>query len=182
MKRNKIALLAVTGMLFAIACSSSTSDTPPADYTGSCSILASQCHPYKTGLGHECHELGHAGNDNACGPRKAECQAACPIVEASTPEDSSTPDVDPGDASTDTGDAAPDPVCTSYCQCLTDTCATQNGYPFGAAGSCLAACSKMSAAEKKCWPGFCEQAKNGVSKEHNCEHAWGKLDLEECPP
>lgn len=183
MKHRQVALSCVAGVLFAISCGSSSSDAPAEDYTGSCNILASQCHPYKTGLGHECHELGHGGDDKACGPRKAECQAACPLVEASTPQDGSTPDVDPGDGSALDGDAAADPLCTSYCKCLTDTCSTQTGYPFAAAGSCAAKCASMSAAERKCWPNWCEQAKaGGAAKEHLCEHAWGALDLDECPP
>ncbi|MBX3185374.1 MAG: hypothetical protein KF819_00100 [Labilithrix sp.] len=181
MSRAIFAASLAVGVAFA-ACSSNTPSTE--DPAGSCDQLARACHPYdkETAIGHECHELGHAGNDTACAPRKAECLAACPPREAGptpTPVDAGEAG-DGGDASsTDGGETD---VCPAYCTCLAEACSAIAGYPFAAAGSCAARCAAMTADEKKCWPGFCEQAKtSAASKAHLCEHAWGDLGLDECP-
>lgn len=173
--------------LVVAACSSSSdSDPAPVDPSGSCGAIASACHPYdkETAIGHECHELGHSSTDATCAPRRAECLAACPPRDAGP-----KPAADGGDtdAATEGGadggaDAAPDPFCTDYCACLADTCTAIAGYPFAAAGSCATHCAALSAAEKACWPKFCNDAKASMNnKDHLCEHAWGAHDLDECP-
>lgn len=50
-----------------------------------CTLIGSRCHPYDDedgGVGHQCHELGHAGTATMCAARQAECLAACPVVDA----------------------------------------------------------------------------------------------------
>src|SRR5688572_7543944 len=94
-----IALAIATVGFVAAACSTSPPSSPPA-YTGSCRQLARQCHPYDkgAGIGHDCHELGHNGDDSKCGPRKDECLAACPPTDGGdVHEDASA------DAGSDTG-------------------------------------------------------------------------------
>ena len=180
--RTKLAILAVAAsitLVLASACSSSTTATP-ADYVGSCDVLATRCHAAATALAKECHDLGHTGDDAKCGPRRAECLTECP--EASS-EDSGKPDADSpiGDGSTDAADAAPDPACVSLCSCVEATCADQSNYPYGDPGSCLAACALFSAAERSCFQSFCEKAADGGTKAHDCDHATGKLGGQECP-
>jgi hypothetical protein len=182
-------VLVVVGLLTAagfMACSSSPTNPPtPVDPAGSCDALASRCHHYDklSAIGHECHELGHAGDDNACAPKKDECFAACPPYDAATatpPTDAST-DGTAADARVDDGgqDGGND-VCPAYCQCLNDTCAAQTGYPFTSVGDCVAKCVPRPAEEKDCFPKWCEKAKTLASKTHACEHAWGALGLDEC--
>jgi hypothetical protein len=190
MKSNLAARAAcgvVLGLTFAWvagACSSSTSDPP--DPTGSCDLLASRCHHYAkdSALANECHELGHTGDDTKCGPRKDECLAACPPFDAAKPDvdvPDAPADAAAGDSSDAPVDSGPD-VCPDYCKCLNDTCSAVTGYPFASVDQCLAACKQMTDPQKKCWPGFCAQASAGGStKNHNCEHAWGLYDLDECP-
>jgi hypothetical protein len=174
--------LPLTLVFAALACSE---DDPP-DPTGSCGELASRCHPYdkRTAIGHECHELGHAGDDKACAPRRAECLAACPDlpdIDANTshptddggsstdaPASSDAPAVDAGD------------ICTPYCECLLPTCSSQTGFPFASVDACKTQCATLGTAEKVCWPKWCEKAKTLTNKTHTCEHAWGKLGLDEC--
>lgn len=185
---NKKSLLlfshATVAIAFVIAACSSSTDPKPEDYTGSCSVLASRCHPVQTTLGKACHDLGHDGDDAKCGPKKAECLAECPEREGGTAHSDSGTDSGPAtdSASEAAADSGPDLLCLTYCTCLTDACSTQAGYPFAAAGSCATACATMNADQRKCWPNFCEQAKaSSGSKEHLCEHAWGALGLDECP-
>jgi hypothetical protein len=185
MRRGVFVLVTFAAAIVFAACSTSSdsSSGAPADVTGSCAVLASQCHPYdkETAIGHECHELGHDGTDSACAVRKAECIAACPLREAG-PTPTTDASVDPEGGAEGGADAAPDTFCADYCTCLTDTCATVAEYPFAAAGSCEAHCAVLSAAERACWPKFCADAKaSTTNKVHLCEHAWGKLGLDECP-
>ncbi|HVH45188.1 MAG TPA: hypothetical protein VM925_22705 [Labilithrix sp.] len=164
----------------AVACSSSSSAPSTSDtYTGSCNIIASRCHPIKTPLGKECHELGHDRDDAKCGPRKAECLAECPeTVEDgghSDPVDSGTADAAAaGDAASE---AAPDGggACTAYCACMTATCASESSYPFADEAACLSACAAFSDANRTCYAASCEDAKTAADKEHDCEHASGTV-------
>jgi len=174
MKSRTTAMAVATIALVAIACSRTSGSTD--DSTGSCAVLAKQCHPYglKSAIGKECHDLGHDGDDTKCGPRKAECLAACPPIDGGEPHDAE-PDGG-GDASSDGGDGGGDggdPVCSSYCTCMTETCATIQGYPYGAPGSCAAACAAFGSEARTCWPKFCESARALADKKHDCEHAWG---------
>lgn len=181
---------ALTSALVAIAACSSSDDSgsntmPPAeDYTGSCSALASACHSYAktSAIGHECHELGHAGDIKACGPRKAECLAACPPVEAGAEKDAAVGNTDAGADGAAEVDGGPDASagCASYCDCLAATCGSQMGYPFATPDQCMSACSTQSVDEKTCFPKFCAQAKTLADKGHACEHAWGAFGLDEC--
>jgi hypothetical protein len=168
-------LLATLTVLLAVAaCSSSSTPSPPVDDSaGSCRVLAKECHPHKTPLGIECHELGHEGDDAKCGPRKAECLAACPAIDGGDPHADAGGDAGQ-DAAGDAGQDAGDPVCAAYCTCMVDTCATVPGYPYTTPTSCAAACAAFTAAERLCWPKFCESAKLAADKAHDCEHAWGK--------
>ncbi len=169
-------LFVLVGGVWAAACSTSSS-TPPPDYTGSCRQLASRCHPYDEGggLGHECHELGHEGDDQKCGPRREECLAACPPKDGGTEHEDASADAGSdsgGDAAHDAGDGG-DTLCTAYCACMTATCAAITGYPYTAPGSCESACAGFDQQARACWPKFCEEAKDDADKKHNCEHAWG---------
>jgi hypothetical protein len=137
------------------ACSSST---PSADPTGSCREIARACHPHDTGSGiaHECHELGHDGNDALCAPRRDECLAACPPREAGSDAGAETPEED---AATDApGDVEQDP-CPAHCACMVETCSSQPGYPCADESQCLAACAAHTSEQKECWPKFCARAK-----------------------
>lgn len=157
----------------AIACSSSDDDTSANDYAGSCKLLASRCHPVQTALGKECHDLGHDGNDSACGPRKAECLAECPEGiddhdsgthgDASSTTDAST------DAATDAADAGPT-ACALYCTCMVATCKDEASYPYDDEADCLATCAGFAADGRTCVASACEKAKTG-DKAHECEHA-----------
>lgn len=178
--RSSVPVLFAFASVVALACSSSE---PPAsvDPTGSCRAMASACHPYDklSDIGHECHELGHAGDDTACAPRKDECLAACPPRDAGshtgTDDAGAEHDAAPEDASA-TADA-----CDAYCACVGATCAAQDGYPFATPASCAAECAKFSLAERTCWSKMCASAQGGGgNKEHLCEHAWGEFGLDEC--
>lgn len=185
MRRLVISLAAsALAAALVLACSSKDEATAPAP-TGSCKALSSACHRYDKGgegVAHDCHELGHDAKDDAvCYARKAECLAACPPIEAGAATDASAPTTT-GDAAAE-GDAeaaAPVDPCASYCACLGTTCSALPGYPHASPDACLAACAAFTADQKACWPKFCEEAKAGVSTTHNCEHAWGKLGLDEC--
>ena len=165
-------LAAITAtVLLAVACSSST-PSPAPDYTGSCSQLASQCHGVTTPLGTECHNLGHDGDDSKCGPRKAECLAACP--ESAKSDGGHEPsDVDAGgdagaaDASTD----APADPCPAYCECMKTACASE----FADEAACLSACAAFSAKDVTCFATHCEKAKTAADPAHDCEHASGAV-------
>lgn len=187
MKRAAFTLVALVATAVIVACSSSTADTP-ADPAGSCAALASQCHSYskESAFAKECHDLGHAGDDVACAPKKDACLAACPPREGGTTH----PDTDAGDAAAPTVDAATDAapdaavdqLCIDHCACLAETCTTFAGYPFAAPGSCAAACAQLGAPERACLPHWCVDAKASTStKAHLCEHAWNMYGLDECP-
>lgn len=156
----------------AIACSSSNSTPAPADNAGSCAQLASQCHGVDTPLGHECHELGHDGDDAKCGPRKAECLAACPDdAHGDGGHGEPQPDAggeDAGDASDDAD--AGDP-CRTYCDCMKSACATT----FEDDAACLSACAAFPAKDYACFTQHCEAAKTAADPAHDCEHASGAV-------
>lgn len=164
----------------AVACGT-TSSAPPEDPAGSCRVIASACHFYDqgSGLAHDCHELGHAGDDVKCGPRKAECVSACPPREGGTthPEDAQAPDGADGGA--DAPADGPD-MCIAYCDCLAQSCSMVAGYPFSAPGSCAAQCVQMNTDQRACWPKWCQGASTSAIHDHYCEHAWGKYGLDEC--
>lgn len=48
-----------------------------------CEEFGSLCHPYDLGPGpqHDCHELGHAGDEALCATKEAECRQACETAE-----------------------------------------------------------------------------------------------------
>ena len=171
----KIALrhaAALSAVLTAIACSSSSSNPAPADNAGSCALLASQCHGVETALGAECHDLGHDGDDSKCGPRKAECLAACP--EGAHHDGGSEPTADAGDAGDAGGDAAPDAPadsCRAYCDCMKLACASV----FADDATCLSTCGGFSASDHTCFSKHCEDAKSAADPAHDCEHASGAV-------
>lgn len=190
-RRVAVVLGALLGLGVVVACSSSDDATPAQDFTGSCAALASRCHPYdgKSALGHECHELGHAGDDSKCGPRRAECEAECPPVDGGGHLPFEIVDgevVDPpadGGADATAEAAAVDTVCNAYCDCLAPTCKSQPDYPYADVEQCRATCAtKFTAEQKECWPKFCERAKNlsEANRQHECQHAMGFLELAEC--
>jgi hypothetical protein len=180
------------GALFAfgviVACSSSDDKAAPAqDYTGTCSTLASQCHPYasKSAFANECHELGHAGDDSKCGPKFQQCQAECPITDASDDlpfhiVDGQVVNKDAGGDAQGDADAGPDD-CVPYCACIKAACTTK--YPYPDDGTCLATCHTFGADDLECWGKFCEKAKtlSEEAKGHTCDHALGKEGSDECP-
>jgi hypothetical protein len=155
----------------AIACSSSSSTPPPADNAGSCAQLASQCHGVETPIGIECHELGHDGDDSKCGPRRAECLAACPDG-AHGDGGHTEPQVDAGDAG-NAGDASADAgdPCRGYCDCMKAACSTS----FADDAACLAACAAFPAKDFACFAQHCEDAKTAADPAHDCEHASGDV-------
>ena len=62
-------------------------------------------------------------------------------------------------------------------------CAGYAGYPYTAPGSCMTTCGGFTTAQQRCYPYFAGLATNttGMTRQHNCEHAWGSDDSE-CPP
>lgn len=174
-------LTKVLGALLALGCiiaCSSSSSTDADDVSGACSALASACHGQSTELGKECHDLGHAGDDVACAPRKAECLAACP----DDPKPDSGDGADAGiGADASPADGSTEAACLAYCECMDRTCASAPNYPFGKAGSCLTACASFTAEERACFTGFCTGGADGGPSQHVCDHATGKLGLSECP-
>jgi hypothetical protein len=176
-------LLFLLGSFVVVACSSS--DSEDIDPKGSCSALASACHGVPGDLAAECHELGHAGDDATCAPRKAECLAACPASAHDAGDAGGSAKDAGGLGSNDAGganpDASPDPGCVAYCACMTTACGDQPNYPFAADGVCLAVCADFSAEERSCFGNFCTEASDAGAREHLCEHATGKLGLAECP-
>lgn len=176
---RRLALGAAAAVVISASASCSSTDpaTPP-DPTGSCSALASACHPYSAvaGLGRDCHELGHSGTDAACAEKKEECLAACPPV-AKEDSGAAPPDAAPPDAAPD---AAIDPACTALCDCLGATCSAVTNYPYADTAACLHGCSTLSVEAKTCYPKWCAKAKAEASPAHFCEHAWGKLGTVEC--
>ncbi|MBX3209426.1 MAG: hypothetical protein KF764_30615 [Labilithrix sp.] len=157
-------------VIVAVACSSST-PSPAPDYTGSCRELASQCHGVKTPLGDECHDLGHDGDDAKCGPRKAECLAACPEGAKGDGGGSEPSDVDAGGGETDAATDAPADPCPVYCACMLSTCASE----FADEAACLSACAAFSAKDYACYAKHCEDAKTAADPSHDCEHASGAV-------
>jgi hypothetical protein len=159
-----------------VACSSSDDkNTTPADYTGSCAELASRCHPIKTPLGIECHELGHTGDDAKCGPRKAECLAECPVQaedDGGKADGSSTTNLDGGADAADAGGP-----CADYCVCMATTCSDQPDYPYADEAACLVACNAFTAEDRTCHAAACEEAKTAEAedKDHECMHASGAI-------
>jgi hypothetical protein len=174
---NTIKISALWLAALAVACS--TSNSGGEDQTkGACQALASGCHSASKGggLAAECHDLGHAGDDAACFAKKSSCLAACPEVG---PTDSGASDASaPSDGGAGDG-ATTDPACAAYCTCLAGACSAIAGYPFAPAGSCESACAAQSAAERACFPRWCAKAESSKGV-HDCEHAWGKLGLDEC--
>lgn len=51
-----------------------------------CRAISSACHAVDPGSGpiHECHDVGHAGDDATCREREAECLALCAAVDGGT--------------------------------------------------------------------------------------------------
>ncbi len=167
-----IALAAIGAI---VACSS---DDPKTDHTGACAALASRCHGVGTPLADECHDLGHAGDDARCGPRRDECLAACPERHEDGGDAHSSADASGADA-----DAAAAPECITYCSCMKSSCSDEVNYPFGDESVCYAACAAFSSGERSCFQSFCTAAgaPDAGAKSHQCEHATGKLGLAECP-
>jgi hypothetical protein len=171
-----------------VAACKSDDDAPPPDPSGSCAALASRCHKYDkiSKIGHDCHELGHAGDDNACFPKKAECLANCPETDGSTThptDDGGTPPypTDSGSDAVSLGDGGDGNPCEAHCACLMETCATETGYPFTAGvEQCKTTCNGWTKEEKVCLPKWCIKAKTAGAKTHFCEHAWGQLGTDEC--
>jgi len=166
----------IIGPIFAamgiLACTTTVEPTPADDTRGACQAIG-VCHGTAGSIAEECHDLAHAGDDVACGKRKSECLAACPTI----------PKVDSG-AVADAGDAgppAPTAECRAYCTCMGTTCKGKPKYPFLDDAGCLAGCAAFSAAERKCFAGFCASASTAAGS-HDCEHAGGALGLVECPP
>jgi len=183
--RSSLSLTTLAGgvllaALLAPACSSSSSGATPEDPAGSCSAIAKACHSYddKSALGHECHELGHAGDDSKCIGRKAECLAGCPTVDGG---DHHQTDAGTDAATADAADADAGPsLCTLYCQCLAGACGAQTGYPYADQAACEAGCAALDAPSKECFPKWCAKAEASSSKGHLCEHAWGGHGTDEC--
>ena len=160
-------------VLTAIACSSSSSSPPASDDAGSCTLLASRCHGVESALGAECHDLGHAGDDSKCGPRKAECLAACP--EGAHGDGGHDEPADAGvagdaAAEADTDADAGDP-CRGYCDCMKTAC----GSTFDDDDACLSACGAFPAKDFACFAQHCEAAKAAADPAHDCEHASGAV-------
>ena len=178
------------GLVFSVAVACSSSNEGTRNDAGSCATLASQCHPYasKSALGKECHDLGHAGDDSKCGPRLAQCQAECPLIDGG--DDLPFKIVDgqvvnpPGtDASVDPADAAStDAICAAYCDCLQPTCGSQTQYLYSSIEQCRGTCATFTEEERTCWSKFCDRAKalSEANRQHECDHAQGKLNLDEC--
>lgn len=64
------------------ASTDASADAGPRDPV--CALIGSRCHPYDDhdgGVGHQCHELGHANDASSCASRQAECLAACPETD-----------------------------------------------------------------------------------------------------
>lgn len=175
LKEKKLVLAAFAALALAAACSSSTPSGSTPDYAGSCSELASKCHGIASTVAKECHDLGHDGDDARCGPRKVECLAACPEGARDAGKDA------PAEAGDAGGDAAVDPSCTAYCTCMKASCGSEKNYPFTDESVCYAACATFTAAERTCFTGFCREATDSGAKEHECDHATGKLGMAECP-
>lgn len=170
----RIAAFPASFLLVLLACSSSSTTPKSQDFAGSCDLLASRCHDVSTALGAECHDLGHAGDDAKCGPRRSECLAECPEgagKDASAPVDAGS-DVH-HDGGSDVDSAAPPGPCEAYCACMTATCASEPGYPFADEAACLAACAGFSADDRACYTDHCEDAKTAADKKHDCDHAAG---------
>lgn len=164
-RRNASAIAAA--VLF--ACSSSSSSPEGDAFAGSCELLATRCHDSATELGTECHELGHAGDDTACGPRKDECLTECPESSAGEQQDSGEVGSKDGGADARTEATA----CEAYCACMVATCTEEPSYPFDDEAACLAACEDFSESDLACYAAACEAATKKKDKEHDCEHASG---------
>ena len=158
-----------------LACSSSSSTPSNTDYAGSCRELASRCHPIQTPLGHECHELGHDGDDAKCGPRKNDCLAECPERDGGDHSPTDSGNDHPTDAASDGAAEAGVNPCEAYCACMSATCASEPNYPFADEVACLSACAGFSADDRACFADHCEDAKTAADKEHDCEHASGAV-------
>lgn len=174
-----LGLVAFTTLAVASACSDDSNPAAP-DYSGSCDVLASQCHGGASPLAVECHDLGHAGDDAKCGPRRDECLAACP-KEGTEPEPTKDASADSAPADDAAAEAGPSAACVDYCTCMATSCSTMNNYPFTDESVCFSACAAFSDEERACFQFHCDDAAGSGSHDHACDHATGKLGLAECP-
>jgi hypothetical protein len=168
-----------------------------------CDEIASRCHSYgkESEVAARCHDLGHQGSKapQMCTSKKAECLAACPIMPVRY---DAGVDLGTGDAAASDGGGSEDApaqevavapvdaptvpaevvqVCTTYCACMATTCMNKLANPaLATPAACLETCTKYQPAERKCWANFCQQAAQGMSTGHNCDHASGELGLDEC--
>ncbi len=190
-----------------IACSSSDDDSggsKPQAQGGECGTILEACHLKDDGsqdIAKDCHDLSHTLDDDQCVVRLKECVDACEALPCPTGVNCSVGhDGGTGGAGgtgheagtgghsggttdgggTDSGggqDAGT--ACADYCGCLTTTCGGMSGYPHASEGDCLKACAGFSAKELSCFSKWCKTAQ-GAPGVHNCQHAWGQLNLAEC--
>jgi hypothetical protein len=189
MKKTPVSLAALAfalALALVASCSSGSSGSSPG-YVGACDRIATRCHSGRSALAKTCHDIGHEGDDAACGPRERDCLAECPEEggghdghdDDGGTEDAGTASSDGG--AVDTPDATIDEACALLCACLGATCADVANYPYAESGSCMSACAAFSAADRTCFLAFCQRAGDGGSEVHDCEHATGKLGSQECP-
>lgn len=164
-------------LLFPFAACSERATAVAIETTEACSAISAACHDYGRGTGtaHECHELGHAGPENACSERKAACLSACPTKEYADGGLALT-----ADSAANEPVVSTEPGCIAYCGCLDTTCREVEYYPYPDVSACLRACSTLSNEAKTCLPKWCAKAQASPSPAHSCEHAWGKLGTVEC--
>lgn len=167
--------LVVLGMI--VACSDD--DPPkaaPVDVTGACELLGRRCHPVKSPLGVECHNLGHDSNDDAACAARKDCLAECPEGYDAGIKPTPTADASTKDAETDAGDAAdtapPADPCIDHCACMEGTCKTllATDYPYANQEACLTKCRGLTEGLRSCVINGCNTAKTSGVK-HDCEHA-----------
>jgi hypothetical protein len=125
---------------------------------------------------------GHGSNNDAAATVPPDAGATVPDTVASTP-DLAAPGPDTAAPARDTAAPAPDAgvTCAAYCQCLTQTCANQAGYPHASQAACVTACEKLTDVQLTCWQRFCTTAAMlPGDRSRQCEHAWGELGSAEC--
>jgi hypothetical protein len=131
---------------------------------------------------------GSSGGTGGSSPAAADAGGAGGMVGTDAPPVS--PDVLP-DAPSPTLDAPPPDrapetsaanACVSYCECMMQSCSTQNGYPFASNAACIARCDQLTELQRSCWSRFCTMAgmQSQSMRGHTCEHAWGELGTGEC--
>ena len=132
-----------------------------------------------SGTGHE-HETGHETEHHDTGATEGHDSGSETGHTTGGSETGPQPTTTTDGGAT-TGGASEE--CQTFCECMGTNCSEFAAYPFADEAACMGYCEGLTADERACFNGFCDDAAVEPSmglQEHWCEHAWGELGTEEC--